>query len=166
MWFRKGSVGMVWAVAGCLIAFPSGCSERIKQPNLVKVSGIVTYKGAPLPKALVAFQPVDSSGSPLVASGQTNDEGRFELTTLREKDGCPLGNKVVVITAVEGGDRGGKPDFQHNSDIALEPGMPGYKEPKSLIPKRYADPTTSGLTATVEAGKANTFEFALNDGEK
>lgn len=162
VWFHKGLVGIVWAVAGCVIVFPSGCSERVKQPDVVKVSGIVTYKGAPLPKAWVTFIPAESSGSSLVASGQTNDTGGFQLMTFRENDGCTLGNKVVLITAFEGGGQGDSIQ-QSESDQIIEPGMPGYKEPKSLIPKRYADPTTSGLTATVEAGKANTFEFSLTD---
>ena len=33
----------------------------------------------------------------------------------------------------------------------------------SLIPKKYADPATSGLTATLDAGKTNELNFQLTD---
>jgi hypothetical protein len=33
--------------------------------------------------------------------------------------------------------------------------------PKDLLPKKYGDPKKSGLTADVEAGRENVFEFAL-----
>ncbi|MFM7291134.1 MAG: hypothetical protein ACKO6B_07880 [Planctomycetia bacterium] len=154
MWFRKGLVAFVWVIAGCLIAFPTGCSEQIKRPKTAKVSGIVTYKGAPLPNADVVFMPGDSSASQ-PATGRTDEQGRFQLTTSKNNDGCIAGEKAVVIMAVDET----VPTTPYNSD----PSSADYVKRKSLIPKRYGNPTTSGLTATVEAGKKNTFEFNLTD---
>lgn len=76
----------------------SGCGNGL---NLVPVSGKVLLDGEPVSGAAVAFWP--TSGGP-IATGVTNDQGQFELSTL-DKPGAIVGNyRVTVIKSdVEGG---------------------------------------------------------------
>jgi hypothetical protein len=41
--------------------------------------------------------------------------------------------------------------------------MQGYKPPKAELPAKYANPQSSGLSANVEKGKTNEFNFELTD---
>jgi hypothetical protein len=41
--------------------------------------------------------------------------------------------------------------------------MSHRRPPKYLVPKKYSDPSTSGLRVTVERGKDNEFKFELKD---
>jgi hypothetical protein len=65
----------------------------------VKVSGVVTISGSPVVNAIVGFDPVDKQGLP--ASGQTDANGRFELTSRVPGDGVLPGEYKVTITAIQ-----------------------------------------------------------------
>lgn len=64
--------------------------------NGVKVTGVVLMDGEPVPKASVGFVP-DGSGK--LASGFTDDNGRFVMFTDEEGDGVQPGKYKVTITA-------------------------------------------------------------------
>ncbi|MCI0458613.1 MAG: hypothetical protein L0Z62_16750 [Gemmataceae bacterium] len=78
-----------WSVPLLLVAL-AGCSEG---PQVVPVSGILTYKGKPVSNAFVFFQPED--GRPSV--GETDDEGRFKLNYDRRQDGALVGKHKVSV---------------------------------------------------------------------
>ena len=89
------------AVAGLLllplVALAAGCGALGKP---VKVSGVVTLDGKPLPGATVTYTPVNDSGRP--ASGRTDTDGSFRLTTFRSDDGALPGEyKVIVLVEKE-----------------------------------------------------------------
>src|SRR5262249_24214399 len=77
------------AVALCA---PLGCSSG---PKLVKVQGVVTLDGQPLPGATVSFVPV---GEGPTANGLTDKEGNFQLGTYSTSDGAAPGQYKVIVT--------------------------------------------------------------------
>src|SRR5262249_6170903 len=74
-----------------MLLVSAGCGNA----NLSKVEGVVTLDGAPLSGATVSFMPV---GDGRAASGLTDGDGYFRLTTFRTDDGALAGNyKVIVV---------------------------------------------------------------------
>jgi hypothetical protein len=72
----------------------AGCGNQ----GLSKVEGVVTLDGAPLPGATVSFMPV---GQGRAASGLTDGDGYFRLTTFRTDDGALAGDYRVIVVFVE-----------------------------------------------------------------
>ncbi len=132
-------VGVSTGFAGCA----GGANDA---PETVAAKGTVTVAGTPIPKLSVAFIP--ASGK--VATGETDDQGIFTLTTNQPGDGAMVGTYTVAITPIE-----------ENTDAM--PGMEGYKAPgPPPFAKKYTDAKTSGLTATVDADPSkNDFKFDL-----
>jgi hypothetical protein len=117
------------------------------------VSGRVTYKGKPVPKANVSFVPAEGTGR--AASGFTDDGGRYTLGTLSTSDGAAPGKYRVGVIA-RGPDRPPKPGETGS-------GMPGEMMPGDpVIPVKYFTPDTSGLTFEVKRG-SNRYDIDLKD---
>jgi hypothetical protein len=55
-------------------------------------------EGKALPDARVTFNPVDSAGR--MAFGQTDAEGRFQLTTINHNDGAFPGQYKITVNVV------------------------------------------------------------------
>ena len=131
----------------CFVA-AIGCGGVDDAPKTVAVTGVVTYQGKPMPNLSVGFIPETG----MLASGMTDAEGRFEMTTSAPGDGAIPGLHKVAINFV--------PD-----QVPEMPGFPGSENaPVSPIPTKYADASTSGLTATVDKDPSkNDFTFDLTD---
>jgi hypothetical protein len=71
-----------------------------------------------------------------VADGWTGRDGTAVLTTLRDGDGVPAGVYKVTVTRTPGG---GYYD--------------GVGEPRTVLPTRFGNKDTSGLTTRVVGGK-------------
>jgi hypothetical protein len=127
------------AIGGVLAALiVTGCG----QSPTVKVTGTVTVKGQPAEGVQVTFLP--ASGRP--ASGVTDAQGRFELSTFTQNDGATPGEQTVTLGEYY---PPGKP-----------PPMPRGNEPlPSRFPPSYSDTVNSPLKATVERGGKNDFQF-------
>lgn len=141
------------AMVVCLMI--AGCSGSGR--DIARVEGTVTIDGSPLAGASVVFKPV--SGERL-GTGRTDEEGRFTMGTYLINDGVFVGVHLVAIEArgptrtapgIEGPVMPGTPD-------AIQPGLP-------LIPQRYFDVATSGLTAKVARRRKNVIDFELNSHE-
>ena len=121
-----------------------GCGDG--GPQIVPVTGVVTYKDKPIAKINVMFVPSDGKGR--IAEGTSDENGRFSLQTVEPGDGAMVGDYKV--------------SFKYVSDII--PDMPGFaggvKPEPSPIPLKYSDENRSGFTATVEASN-NEFKFDL-----
>jgi hypothetical protein len=127
-----------------------GCGSGSKTAS---VSGRVTYKDKPVPNANVSFTPEEGTGR--AAAGLTDTAGRYTLGTFTASDGAPPGKYRVHITAY-GPSRPAKPGETGS-------GMPGeMMTGDPLIPKKYFQPDTSGLTHEVKRGR-NTANFDLKD---
>lgn len=152
-----------WLVALAILGM-LGCSGAADdRPKTAKVRGKVTYNGKPVEGAFVSFV---SDDAPRAATGKTDANGEFTLTTYEPGDGAIVGMTYkVVITksaaAAAADDGGYDPD---NPNPSYEKRMEKPEgDGTSEIPAKYADPKTSGLTATIEDKEENYFEFNLTD---
>jgi hypothetical protein len=128
------------APLACLALLAGGCGRSPERVPLHPVAGIVTVKGAPADGAKVILFPVDESmnaaGMP-IPTGVAGPDGRFKLTSYEPDDGAPAGEyRVGVIW----------------NEIVTPSDDPAQVVTRDRLKGRYADPKTSGLKATVEAG--------------
>lgn len=114
---------------------------------MARVRGVVTYNGQPVPKGLISFQ--TTAGDGRNATGLIQPDGSYELQTESPRDGALLGDYRVSVSARE--------DDEVLMYIPKKP-----VKPKLLVPQKYENPQTSGLTATVASG-SNTHNFDLVD---
>jgi hypothetical protein len=124
-----------FAVSALIVA---GCS----QSETVAVTGTVTLNGKPADQAEVMFNPKQGR----LATGVTDANGRFILSTAKPSDGAMPGDYVITLAEY----------YPPDKPPALPKG--GGLLP-SRFPPKYADPAKSPLTATVERGKKNDFQF-------
>ncbi len=85
-------------VVGALaVILTSGCSA----PSLAPVHGRVTCHGQPVPQAGVIFSPVPRAETDReagkAASGSTDADGRFVLTTYKSGDGALIGKHRASV---------------------------------------------------------------------
>jgi hypothetical protein len=155
----------------------AGCGGGDRIP-VAPVSGIVLYNGVPAKDVCVTFS---KKGSPIVAAGTTDDEGWFELTSVEAGDGAPVGDNQVTIFdfARPGAEASELQNKVEEASAIKDPIERAQKlkearqhakaaraaagQAKSRIPVRYANPDTSKLLFTVEAGVDNQCEFNLTD---
>jgi hypothetical protein len=103
------------------------------------VSGTVTYHNAPVTEGNITFIPVDpKQGAPAI--GSIGPDGSYTLHTQDPNDGVRPGQYKVAVSVTP------EPEDTYSTK----------KQVKSKISPVYADPETSGITVTVEAGKSNT----------
>jgi hypothetical protein len=128
-WHVPRYVGLGIVLAGLV-----GCGRS--GPTLVPVEGQVTFQGQPLKTGSLLFQPDAAKGnsSTLTPSGTIGPDGRYKLYT-QERPGAPPGWYKVGIVAQEA---------PPNDPYAM----------RSLIPQRYGDPQTSGISIEVSANAA------------
>ena len=113
-----------------------------QRPKLVPVHGIVRYNGKPLDGARVTFTPAAGGAA---AYGDTDAEGKFTLTSFEPGDGAVPGHHhVTVVKAQE--------VSQHLAEKTAPPVFRaggGAPHPRWLIPQKYSNLATSGLSADV-----------------
>ena len=141
------------SVAACLaLAALAGCGDGSK----ATVSGKVTYKGAPVTGGTLTLYP--SSGTPYPVNIGTN--GTFNVGD------APVGTMGVAINTDNVPTTAGyqmSPGVTPPKDMPAPPQMDTSNMPKKVvIPQKYGDPKTSGLTWDVKGGK-NTKDFDLTD---
>lgn len=147
---RSPSVSQKLLVSGLLLApLVAGCDRG---PKFVNAGGLVTYKSTPLAGADVVLVP-EAGGMP--SFGRTGDDGRFAIQT-SGRPGAPIGAYQVSVTAVR----------QKRAVSAAEAvGMTNEQiaaNHETLIPVKYNNLITSGLTATVSDDPAsNDYTFDL-----
>ena len=137
-----------------------GCGSSGPPVNLVE--GKVTMDGSPLAGATVMFSPT-SSGTGRAAAGVTDASGVYKLTDMAATaagSGAATGDYLVAITKSEG-DGGGGTGEESGSDYEYNPNPNAPMTMKSAVPDKYTRPESSGLTATVAAGK-NEINFDLS----
>ncbi len=139
-WGLRGYLLCLIGVGSFLVAGCSGSSEIAT----ARVSGIVRLQGKPVEKASILFVPETGKS----ATGETDANGKFTLTTFANGDGAVVGKHQVAITKIE-----------------LDPATAKDDYPSTLnrLPALYANPATSPLRASVEKGGKNDFTFDLNE---
>jgi hypothetical protein len=154
-----------------LLVLGLGCGDgggSTKGPKTFPVSGKVTQKGQPVEGAAVTFMSADGKKGAL---GRTDASGRYTLMSSKPGDGAQAGDYKVTVTKFKAAEAAGKsPDVIEESYAPppeTGPGMaapaPAKKPagPENLLPAKYADAQSSGLTATVKEGK-NEFDFTVD----
>lgn len=131
------------AVCGMLLAVGfTGCGRG--GPQLVDVSGIVRWQGRPVPVGVVTLVPEDGSGGLRPAAGMIDASGRYRLVAVPGQPGVLPGRYRVAVRASTG-----SPD---------EGGV------SWLVPQRFADPVTSGLSIDIPvAGRVVTHDIDLGN---
>lgn len=142
-----------------LISLAVGCgSDGV---TLAAAGGTVTFQGAPVAGANVTFIPEQGP----IAIGTTNDQGKFTLST-GGRPGAPLGKCRVSVTLVAPSDdlSGLTPEEQSmelTKKMGQSQGTFGEKEQKSLVPEKFSNADTSGLSFTVSS-TASQNDFPIN----
>jgi hypothetical protein len=140
----------------------AGCGGA--QGKTIKAEGVLTYKdGTPIGSAMVLFEPKDKEGRS--ASGFTDKDGTFELTTFNSGDGAMPGEYVVVVTKksaaataeaapVAAGASGAASVTKAMKDWHSKGGSKGgaLKATENTLPAVYADMKTSPLRWTIQPG--------------
>lgn len=129
----------------CLVAL--GCDSL---PETVPVSGTVSYKDSPLTFGSITFLPM-SGGQP--ARGTIQSDGSYTLSTYKEDDGAVAGTHRVRIMCTTAQDPSNPVEIGANDLVAG----------RLLIPRRYTQMGSSGLTADVQPSGENKFDFKLTD---
>ncbi len=159
--FKLGVVGVGLA---CLLLV--GCSQSTggsNRPKTIPVKVTVKYKGQPVEGAIVTFKPKSSNGKG--ASGITDASGVAKLTTFTAGDGCIPGSYEVTIVKYEKSQQsasGGVSEKDYEQAMSQVEESRETPAPKNLLPKKYASPKTSGLTAEVSESQHD-FTFELTD---
>ncbi len=135
----------------------TGCSaDNGDRRPTAPVTVTVTYKGKPVEAAIVQFVSV---ANPQPSVGTTDASGNCSLYTYEPNDGAIIGSNSVMITKNSMDTKNAKHVNPEDADLV------GVTPPpilKSLIPKKYSSPTTSGILADVVKGK-NAFTYDLVD---
>lgn len=146
-------MSLVLAVISALTLAGCGGGGKPRLP-MAKAQGTVTYKGDPVTNAFVTFA---MEGAPRVATGVTDDNGSFILTTYDSEDGAFIGTHKVTVKK-KAVTSFGKPAEQMTPDDLgklsesgkLKEMMSGLK---GAIPEKYGDMSTTTLQFTIEEGE-------------
>jgi hypothetical protein len=141
-WRLLASLGL------CALA-SAGCGDKAPY-GLAPVAGMVTLNGKPVPYTQVTFMPKSSAENPNPGPGSAagcDENGYFELTTVRGEPGAVVGPHTVRITAT------GPPRPPTNSDLSTGP------LPKDAFPDRFN--VNSELTFEVPAEGTKAADFKL-----
>lgn len=133
----------------------TGCGSS--GPELVPIRGEVLYNGAPLTDGNIVYLPKES-GASRQASGKIQPDGSFVLTTFKNGDGVVPGEYNIVIYAYA--PHPGEPKTREEHEAIARAGQlkRGF-----IIPERYVNPETSGLSDTVNSDHPGTKRVELTD---
>ncbi len=129
----------------CCVALLSGCGS---DQGFVLVKGRVLLDGKPVENAAVLFEP-ELGGVP--ATGVTNSNGEFSLSTAGQGVGAAIGKHGVSVSK--------QVVAQPNRKVEEGEIVPMKYE----TPEKYASPRTSGTSFEVKAGMA-AVELQLTSG--
>jgi hypothetical protein len=129
-----------------------GCGSARTKP----VEGVVLLNGKPLAGAAVHFLPQEKGRD---ATGETDKDGRFVMSTFKPRDGVLTGTYKVVISPPAGT----ADTAQYGSaDEAMAAAMkaPAKKPAGPAFPEKYSRPDQTPLTQEVPV--KGTLRFELN----
>jgi hypothetical protein len=132
-WRRRG-LGAALAGAALLLG---SCSDGFKMRKTYPVSGQVLVDGKPLKGVAIALHPQDKAMERERPLGETDENGKFTLSTYNTGDGAPEGEYTACLAVPPQGDEGS--DQQ--------------KRTANPIPEKYGRAETSDLKVTVKSGK-------------
>jgi hypothetical protein len=133
------------AICAALALLVPGCGKP-KPPPIVEVAGVVRLDGKPLKNVVVRFVPVNDFGPDYLASGVTDESGRFTLMCNGQSGACAGENRVTVSEA-------DIPARLKGEDLKTQAELARYLQ--SLggrpLPPQYSNLAQTPLTVTVTA---------------
>jgi hypothetical protein len=108
-----------------LVGICVGCSDG--KPEIVPVSGQVLLDGKPLTFGFIRFAPTEGGR---LSMGRIDENGHFRLTCYESGDGAIVGTHRIAVFAHE---------------------VVGQNKIRWIVPRRYSDYSTSGLTQVISA---------------
>ncbi|AMV20788.1 hypothetical protein [Planctomyces sp. SH-PL14] len=146
---RPRTTSVLTGLLAVVVLTGCGGGPKTDRPATVPAHGVVTYRGEPVPEAVVVFQP---SAHKYAAAATTDAEGKFDLKAFPPESGAVPGAYRVTLMKIS------------QDDVVYEKkARRSVPQPKSLIPAKYADPTKSGLTVEISAEGAEELRFELKD---
>ena len=147
------------AIYPALLIFLVGCWSD-GAPTTYPVTGIVTYKGKPVEGATVTLVPSQAEGRS--ASGVTNAEGAFEVSTYVSPKLQPVGalpgDYAVTVSKME--------VRQVDESLSPQEAQAAFAKlgpPKNLLPKKYRLPNTSDFSIKIEDAAPQPLTLDLKD---
>lgn len=141
------------------------------------VSGKITYNGTPVAMAVVTFTPEEQGGN--AASGVTDGQGNYVLTTFQAEDGAVPGAYRVTVTKKNQSKQGGAESTEEDpgaaylemeaqgQDITGGGGAgdvgAGAQEAQDLLPLKYKSRDSTDLKADVSDSGGSDYNFDLVD---
>lgn len=146
-------IGLRCLCLGLITLVLAGCGT----PEFAPVSGAVTYNGEPIGGATVTFMPADGKK---LSYATTEADGTYRLAIAGERDrfGAAVGENRVKVSAIA--ESGGQ---SNDPDLGSLPQMGAAKKIEYLIPPKYFEYESSGLSFTVPASGSTEADFALAD---
>jgi hypothetical protein len=130
--------------AVAIVTLLAGCGRTPPPATIVEAEGVVRLDGRPLNKAQIRFVPLIDHGPLFVATGETDEAGRFKLTCNGQPGACAGENRVLVAEA-------DIPRRFQGEGAQLELARYFQSLGGRPIPARYGDLTQSPLIVTVKA---------------
>ena len=121
----------------------SGCHSG-GDASRIPVSGTVELDGKPLAGATLAFI---AGGGAVLSTATTDNEGKFAAKV-------GTGVNKVGISKIDAETAAPAPANDEDALMGTEAEVKALavKQPKSLVPERYADPNMSGLSFDITSG--------------
>ena len=125
-------------LAAALALLPAaGCGPGEIEIPCQPVSGYVLMNDRPIAEATVVFHPTGATEQPGPKPiAYTDEDGYFELTTIKTGDGAPAGTYAITIELRD----------------LRQAGEETVRDGPSLLPERYSKPDSSGFSYTVIEG--------------
>jgi len=141
-----------------------GCGDDSGLATRYKVSGTVKYKGEPVPKGTIVFEPVNPPMPQGRVANGTIENGSYSLTTSTQNDGALPGEYKVIIMSSDldvaaVAKQQGHGGMLHQGD---ESHVKALKASKNPLPEKYSRSADTPEKAKVEA-RSNTINFDLKD---
>ena len=142
------------ALSALLVVFSAGCT---KTPlSIVQAMGVVRLDGKPLKKARVVFIPQIDVGQEYIASGLTDETGRYQLTCNGQPGACAGENRVLILESEA-------PPELLSESLEVQARLVKYRQSlgNRPIPGKYGTVVRSPLRAAVRAEQTE-YDFALS----
>lgn len=124
-------------VVTSLVVLVAGCSGGVGTAPTAPAAGSISLAGQPIADVNVTFTPTAGRS----ATGRTDAQGRFALSTFAEGDGAVPGSHRVTLSLPA-------------ADVPM-PGTPeaaSYKPPTAPFPARYGSLDDTDLVVEIPAG--------------
>ncbi|HEX2476734.1 MAG TPA: hypothetical protein VHK01_18415 [Lacipirellulaceae bacterium] len=151
---RRGISLLAVALTAC------GCGSKLGLPDMVPIRGEVIYKGTPLTQGegTVVYLPAEL-GNSRQATGAIQSDGTFQLTTMQPGDGAMKGKYKIVVYCYKPHPSATLSREEYDKQLRA-----GKLDRGSVIPEKYSNPASSGLSDVVDDSHSGFKRIELTDG--